>query len=71
MARAMKKAASNQVAVMESDMFAADAGVGVNDLGSEDLAIPFLKVLQKMSENWTIWMTQRRETFITPSLKRS
>ena len=31
-------------------MFAADAGVGVNDLGSEDLAIPFLKVLQKMSD---------------------
>jgi hypothetical protein len=50
MAKAMKKAASNQVAVMEQDMFAADAGVGVNDLGSEDLAIPFLKVLQKMSD---------------------
>ena len=31
-------------------MFAADAGVGVNDLGTEDLAIPFLKVLQKMSD---------------------
>ena len=35
---------------MESEMFADDAGVGVNDLGSEDLAIPFLKVLQKMSD---------------------
>ena len=43
-----KKAA--KVAIMDENMFAADAGVGVNDLGSEDLAIPFLKVLQKMSD---------------------
>jgi hypothetical protein len=38
------------VVVMKPSMFAADAGVGINDLGSEDLAIPFLKVLQKMSD---------------------
>ena len=37
------------IAVMSAAMFADDAGVGVNDLSSEDLAIPFLKVLQKMS----------------------
>ena len=36
--------------IMSADMFAEDAGVGVNDLGTEDLAIPFLKVLQKMSD---------------------
>jgi len=38
------------VAVMSATMFAKDAGRGVNDLNSEDLAIPFLKVLQKMSD---------------------
>jgi len=32
-----------------NDMFLADAGIGVRDLQTEDLAIPFLKVLQKMS----------------------
>lgn len=45
-----KRKAKTEVAVMEPNMFAADAGVGVNDLGSEDLAIPFIKVLQKMSD---------------------
>jgi hypothetical protein len=38
------------IAVMDPNMFAADAGIGVTDLGTEDLAIPFLKVLQKMSD---------------------
>jgi hypothetical protein len=38
------------IAMMSAEMFAADAGVGVSDLGTEDLAIPFLKVLQKMSD---------------------
>jgi len=38
------------LAVMSAEMFASDAGIGVNDLGTEDLAIPFLKVLQKMSD---------------------
>jgi hypothetical protein len=47
---AKKKEAKTELAVMEPNMFAADAGVGVNDLGSEDLAIPFIKVLQKMSD---------------------
>jgi len=47
---AKKKEAKTALAVMEPNMFAADAGVGVNDLGTEDLAIPFLKVLQKMSD---------------------
>ena len=36
-------------AIVNADMFLADAGVGVQDLKTEDLAIPFLKVLQKMS----------------------
>ena len=51
MAKAVAKKNGNgkKVAVMETDMFAEDAGIGVDDLGSEDLAIPFLKVLQKMS----------------------
>ena len=46
---AKKNGNSNKVAVMQANMFAEDAGVGVDGLGSEDLAIPFLKILQKMS----------------------
>tara|TARA_R110000765_G_scaffold234594_2_gene337627 strand:+ start:493 stop:1278 length:786 start_codon:yes stop_codon:yes gene_type:complete len=47
---AKKKKGEGEVAIMDENMFAADAGVGVSDLSSEDLAIPFLKVLQKMSD---------------------
>ena len=50
MAQELAKEKVNKVAIMDENMFAADAGVGVTDLGSEDLAIPFLKVLQKMSD---------------------
>jgi len=50
MAKAVAKKKSAEVAVMDENMFAADAGIGVNNLGSEDLAIPFIKVLQKMSD---------------------
>ena len=50
MATAVAKKKAAEVAVMDENMFAADAGMGVNDLGSEDLAIPFIKVLQKMSD---------------------
>ena len=44
-----KKKSNGKIAVMDENMFAQDAGVGVTDLGTEDLAIPFLKILQKMS----------------------
>ena len=44
-----KNKTNGKLAVMNEDMFAQDAGIGVTDLGSEDLAIPFLKILQKMS----------------------
>ena len=47
---AKKNTGEGEVAIMDESMFAADAGVGVSDLSSEDLAIPFLKVLQKMSD---------------------
>ena len=50
MATAVAKKAKAELAIMDENMFAADAGIGVSDLGSEDLAIPFLKVLQKMSD---------------------
>ena len=36
-------------AIVTTDLFSQDAGMGVQDLKTEDLAIPFLKVLQKMS----------------------
>jgi hypothetical protein len=44
----MTKKTKNAVAAA-SKMFEDDAGMGVHDLGTEDLAIPFLKILQKMS----------------------
>jgi hypothetical protein len=51
MAKAVAKKNGNgkKIAVMETDMFAEDAGIGVDELGPEHFAIPFLKVLQKMS----------------------
>ena len=52
-AQAVKKRKGNGKAnlpsIVSADMFQADAGIGVHDLKTEDLAIPFLKVLQKMS----------------------
>ena len=50
MAQAVAERKTSEVAIMDENMFAADAGIGVSDLGSEDLAIPFLKILQKMSD---------------------
>ena len=50
--QAVKKRKGNGKAKLPAiinDMFLADAGIGVHDLQTEDLAIPFLKVLQKMS----------------------
>ena len=44
-----KNKTNGKLAVMNEDMFAQDAGIGVTDLGSEALAIPFFKILQKMS----------------------
>jgi hypothetical protein len=44
-----KKKTNGKLAVMQEAMFEEDAGAGVTDLSSEDLAIPFLKILQKMS----------------------
>jgi hypothetical protein len=44
------KKTNGKLAVMSEEMFASDAGAGVMNLGSEDLAIPFLKILQKMSD---------------------
>ena len=49
MARAVTKKSNAQLAEVH-DLFLEDAGSGVDDLGSEDLAIPFVKILQKMSD---------------------
>jgi len=45
-----KKKTNGKLAVMSEDMFASDAGAGVTDLASEDLAIPFIKIGQKSSD---------------------
>jgi len=45
-----KKNGNGGVAKMDPNLFAEDAGIGVSDLNSEDLAIPFIKILQKMSD---------------------
>ena len=50
MAKAVAKRKETALSTEVTDLFAADAGMGVNDLGSEDLAIPFIKILQKMSD---------------------
>jgi len=49
-AKSPKESGNGAVSVISADMFAADAGIGVSDLGSDDLAIPFIKILQKMSD---------------------
>ena len=49
MPKAVAKKSKTEIEQVTPDLFAADAGAGVTNLGSEDLAIPFLKILQKMS----------------------
>ena len=48
-AKTKSNSKANPPAIINADVFFEDAGVGVQDLNTEDLAIPFLKVLQKMS----------------------
>lgn len=43
--KAVAKAGSNEVAVFDAAVFEADAGRGMENMGQEDLALPFLKVL--------------------------
>ena len=43
---AKRNGTSKPLTIVDPSMFLADAGIGVKDLGSEDLAIPFLKVLR-------------------------
>lgn len=43
--KAVAKAGSNEVAVFDAALFEADAGRGMENMGQEDLALPFLKVL--------------------------
>jgi hypothetical protein len=50
MAKAVAKKKETALSTEVTDLFAADAGMGVNDLGAEDLAIPRIKLLQKMND---------------------
>jgi|TARA_R100001443_G_scaffold18833_1_gene30089 hypothetical protein len=50
MANAVKTKGDTKVATLDMDMFEQDAGAGLNNLGTEDLALPFLKVLSKQSD---------------------
>jgi hypothetical protein len=43
--KTVAKAGNNEVAVFDAAMFEADAGRGMENMGQEDLALPFLKVL--------------------------
>ncbi len=45
MANAVTKNKAADVAVFDKSMFKADAGAGNHNVGSEDLALPFLKLL--------------------------
>ena len=46
---AVAKKKKAEVIAFNPDMFSADAGAGLTDLGTEDLAMPFLRILQKTS----------------------
>jgi len=50
MANAVKTKGDTKVATLNMDMFEQDAGAGLSNLGTEDLALPFLKVLSKQSD---------------------
>jgi len=43
--KAVAKAGKTEIAVVDAAMFEADAGRGMENMGQEDLALPFLKVL--------------------------
>ena len=45
MGKAVTKANKSEMAEFDPSMFEADAGEGINDMGQEDLALPFLKIL--------------------------
>ena len=45
MNKAVAKTAKTEVATFDISMFEADANKGMENLGPEDLALPFLKVL--------------------------
>jgi len=50
MSNAVKTKGDTKVATLDMDMFEQDAGAGLSNLGTEDLALPFLKVLSKQSD---------------------
>ena len=45
MTTAVEEKKNWEVAMFDASMMEADAGSGINDLGSDDLALPFLKIL--------------------------
>ena len=45
MAKVLKEKASTEVSTDVLNLFQEDAGSGLTDMGQEDLALPFLKVL--------------------------
>ena len=45
MTTAVEEKKKSEVAMFDASMMEADAGSGINDLGSDDLALPFLKIL--------------------------
>lgn len=46
----VKSIAKTGVAIVDTSMFAEDAGMGVTSLGTEDLATPFLKLVQNAKQ---------------------
>ena len=50
MAKAVKKKESTEVSVDVSDMFEMDAGSGLQDMGIDDLAIPFFRIVAQGNE---------------------
>ena len=50
MANAVKKKEETNIVTFDPSLFEQDAGKGLNNLGADDLSIPFLRILQDTND---------------------
>ena len=50
MGKKVAKKEETAMAAFDPSLFEADAGVGVSDMGQEDLALPFLKIISGLDQ---------------------
>ena len=58
--KAVKKGGKNDIVAFSPDIFEEDANLGLENLGQDDLALPFLKLLSVKTRCWMIWKTRRQ-----------